>query len=66
MNIGQAADASGVTAKMIRYYESIDLITAANRTDSGYRQYTTNECKPYASSNALATWDSQLSASKPC
>ncbi|WP_091875712.1 MULTISPECIES: Cu(I)-responsive transcriptional regulator [Oxalobacteraceae] len=39
MNIGQAADASGVTAKMVRYYESIGLITAANRTDSGYRQY---------------------------
>lgn len=39
MNIGQASDASGVNAKMIRYYESIDLISPANRTDSGYRQY---------------------------
>ncbi len=40
MNIGQAADAAGVNAKMIRYYESIGLILEANRTDSGYRQYT--------------------------
>lgn len=40
MNIGQAAEAAGVNAKMIRYYESIGLISEANRTDSGYRQYT--------------------------
>lgn len=39
MNIGQASEASGVKAKMIRYYESIDLISPASRTDSGYRQY---------------------------
>jgi MerR family copper efflux transcriptional regulator len=43
MNIGQAAEASGVTAKMIRYYESIGLISEAGRTDSGYRQYTDTE-----------------------
>ena len=40
MNIGQAAKASGVTAKMIRHYETIGLIAQSHRTEAGYRQYT--------------------------
>lgn len=39
MNIGEAAKASGVTAKMIRYYEEIELIPVPQRTASGYRAY---------------------------
>ena len=39
MNIGEAAETTGVTAKMIRHYEQIGLIPEAGRTGSGYRVY---------------------------
>ncbi|SEL39803.1 Cu(I)-responsive transcriptional regulator [Acinetobacter sp. DSM 11652] len=40
MNIGELARRSGLTAKMIRYYEKIDLISVPIRSASGYRVYT--------------------------
>jgi MerR family copper efflux transcriptional regulator len=43
MNIGEASKASGVSTKMIRYYESIGLIKAPLRTESGYRVYSDND-----------------------
>ena len=43
MNIGEASKASGVTSKMIRYYESIGLIEDVGRSANGYRTYTAND-----------------------
>ncbi|MFG0672767.1 Cu(I)-responsive transcriptional regulator [Pseudomonas sp. xss_1] len=39
MNIGQAAARTGLSTKMIRYYESIGLLKPALRSDGGYRIY---------------------------
>ena len=39
MSIGEAASRSGISARMIRHYEKIGLLTPAKRTYSGYRTY---------------------------
>lgn len=43
MNIGDAAQAAGVTPKMIRHYEALGLIPEAARTEAGYRLYGARE-----------------------
>lgn len=40
VSIGQAARASGVSAKMVRHYEALGLLRPVARTEGGYRQYT--------------------------
>jgi Cu(I)-responsive transcriptional regulator len=39
VKIGEASIASGVSQRMIRHYEKIELVPAASRRDSGYRDY---------------------------
>jgi MerR family copper efflux transcriptional regulator len=39
MQIGEAASQSGVSAKMIRYYEEIGLVPRSARQPQGYRDY---------------------------
>ena len=39
MNIGEAARASGASAKMIRHYEQLGLMKRTRRTAGGYRLY---------------------------
>ncbi|WP_298232126.1 Cu(I)-responsive transcriptional regulator [uncultured Azohydromonas sp.] len=43
LNIGEAAARSGVSAKMVRHYESLGLLPHVRRTEAGYRQYGETE-----------------------
>jgi Cu(I)-responsive transcriptional regulator len=43
MNISQAAAASGVSAKMIRHYEAIDLVQKPRRSGANYRVYSESD-----------------------
>lgn len=48
LNIGSVAEASGLPAKTIRYYESIGLIRPAGRRANGYRSYSDNDMRTLA------------------
>lgn len=40
VNIGTAAQLSGISPKMLRHYESLGLLGDVARTESNYRQYS--------------------------
>ena len=67
MNIGHAAKATGISTKMIRYYETIGLITPAHRSDAGYRVYTDHDIHALRFINRardlLALWQDRSRAS---
>ncbi len=48
MNIGQASERSGISPKMIRYYEQIGLLDTAKRSNSGYRIYSNQDIKNFS------------------
>ncbi|MEV5783164.1 MerR family transcriptional regulator [Streptomyces sp. NPDC052287] len=45
MLIGEVARRSGVSARMLRHYESLGLVRPSGRTGSGYRQYSGDDIR---------------------
>jgi DNA-binding transcriptional MerR regulator len=58
-NIGEAAEATGVSAKMIRHYEEIGLVPKAGRTAAGYRIYRDADVKRMAEKH-MADLDARI------
>jgi MerR family copper efflux transcriptional regulator len=48
LSIGSVAEAAGLPAKTIRYYESIGLIAPAGRRANGYRSYSETDMRTLA------------------
>ncbi|WP_406099674.1 HEAT repeat domain-containing protein [Streptomyces sp. NBC_01013] len=45
MLIGEVAQRSGVSARMLRHYETLGLVRASGRTGSGYREYSEGDIR---------------------